>query len=395
MYYGYQSMPNESTTHVDHLACQITDLENEISKRKQIGERAAKIFHDHLTSVYENLKQYETQSRASAVYNLPITSSLNLSSLSLNLSKLREAFTKVINLRIKLAEMIPSTESTSSTEAKEVQSILTKQPNIEKLLRKQSFLIIQIESLEEQGDICPTKAEVMYDHVSKLYDSYISNHIQIEENIDDSATLEIQQKISTDVQAKVIDFQTKLKKIIKSIASTSISQPDEANLNSEIRSSTEYKTPFQPKQTLQSSESENTLRSMNLKLSNLESLYEDLWDSQKNRYNEETSTDNSEILDSLNDNLDISKDIKNKMTCLEEAQRKLREDNERSERNILDKLNQILQMNGSQSSLSAYAAYYDNYRSSLQKLETNTLEMLQPLQANSSIPSVPRKSRFS
>lgn len=263
MYYGYQSMPNESATQVDHFACQITNLEIEISKRKQIGERAAKIFHDHLTSVYENLKQYETQSRASAVYNLSITSSLNL-------SKLREAYTRVINLQIKLAEMIPSTKSTSSTEAKEVESILTKQPNIEKLLRKQTFLMIQIESLEEQGDICPTKAEVMYDHVSQLYDSFISNHIQIEENVDDSASLEIQQQISTKIQVRVVDFQTKLKKIIKSIASKSISQSDDAKVNSEIRSSTEYKTPFQPEQTQQSSESENILRSIDLKLSNLE-----------------------------------------------------------------------------------------------------------------------------
>ncbi|XP_065217903.1 uncharacterized protein LOC135843814 isoform X2 [Planococcus citri] len=301
MYYGYQSMPNENTTHVDHFACQITDLENEISKRKQIGERTAKIFHDHLTSIYENLKQYETQSRASAVYNLPITSSLNL-----NLSKLREAYTKVINLRIKLTEMIPSAESTSSTaEAKEVESILTKQPNIKKLFRKQTFLVIQIESLEEQGDICPTKAEVMYDHVSKLYDSFTSNQIQIEQNIDDRAALEIQQNIATDVQAKVIDFQTKLKKIIKSIASTSISQPDETNVNSKIRSSTEYKTPFQPEQTQQSSESENTLRSIDLKLSNLESLYKDLLDSQEDTRRSETSTDNNDILDSLYDNLDI------------------------------------------------------------------------------------------
>lgn len=119
-------------------------------------------------------------------------------------------------------------------------------------------------------------------------------------------------------------------------------------------------------------------------------------DSQEDTRRYETSTDNNDVLDSLYDNLDISKDIKKKMTCLEEAQRKLREDNQRSERIILDKLNQILQMNRSQSSQSAN----DICASSLQQLQTandiyaSTLQKLQTTASSIPLPPVPRKSRF-
>lgn len=204
------------TKSVDDFASQIDDLENKVSNR-QLTVLEAKIYYDHLTSVHENVKSYETQLK---------TSSQNETEVSTCFNTIREIYSKVIDLKIKLTKVL---ESTSSSEINIEESNATKQSetakNLHLQLRKQSYLIRQMKSLETQKDICATKAEILYKHLSQLYDTFTSNQILIEGNVDDGNSLQNQQKISIDIQHMVIDFQTKLKKIIKPTESTGHKRP--------------------------------------------------------------------------------------------------------------------------------------------------------------------------
>ncbi|XP_065217892.1 putative uncharacterized protein DDB_G0282129 [Planococcus citri] len=204
------------TKSVEDFASQIDDLENKVSNRK-LTVLEAKIYYDHLTSVYENVKSYETQLK---------TSTQNESIVSTCFNTIREIYSKVIDLEIKLTKVL---ESTSSSEINIEESNATKESetakNLHLQLRKQSYLIRQMKSLETQKDICATKAEILNKHLSQLYDTFTSNQILIEGNVDDGDSLQNQQKISTDIQQMVIDFQTKLKKIIKPTESTGYKRP--------------------------------------------------------------------------------------------------------------------------------------------------------------------------
>ncbi|XP_065218326.1 uncharacterized protein LOC135844135 [Planococcus citri] len=202
---------------VDDFANQIADLETALSNR-QLNALEAKIFYDHLTSVYENVKSYETQLKTSNENQSEVPSACFIT--------IRDIYLNTINLKIKLTKVLSSTESTSASGIINIEETnATKQSetakNLDLQLRKQSYLIRQMQSLETQNDICATKAEILYKHLSQLYDMFISNQIQIEANIDDDGdSLQNQQKISTKIQQIVIDCQTKLKKIIKPTEST-------------------------------------------------------------------------------------------------------------------------------------------------------------------------------
>ncbi|XP_065216655.1 paramyosin-like isoform X2 [Planococcus citri] len=176
-----------------------------------------KILRDHLLSTYDKMVAYETkiEENSDSIPNLPTW-----------LNEVEVAHIKTIQAKIKLEQTLSSSKSTSPTETKVGDtSNPTKQSesgkNSDLQIRKQRFLIKRIESLEILDDICAIKAEVLHNHLSQLYDSFISNQIQIEAGTDDDTNLDNQQKITTDIQRKVIDFQTKLKKIMQSIASTS------------------------------------------------------------------------------------------------------------------------------------------------------------------------------
>ncbi|XP_065217891.1 uncharacterized protein LOC135843800 [Planococcus citri] len=211
-----------SSKNVDDFANQIADLETALSNR-QLNALEAKIFYDHLTSVYENVKSYETQLKTSSENQSEVPPTC--------FSTIRDIYLNAIDLKIRLMKVLSSTESTAP--ASEIINIeetnATKQSetakNLHSQLRKQSYLIRQMESLETQNDICATKAEILYNHLSQLYDMFISNQIQIEANVDEGDSLQNQQKISKEIQQIVIDLQTKLKKIIKPTESTETKRP--------------------------------------------------------------------------------------------------------------------------------------------------------------------------
>ncbi|XP_065218492.1 uncharacterized protein LOC135844270 [Planococcus citri] len=190
-----------------------------LERTSPVSTAEAKIYYDHLTSIYERMVAYE----------LKIEATISNYERSQWLLETRIVHRRVVDLKVALQKIISSAESTSPTVTKvDDHSIKTEPSETEKKLdfhiRQQIFLIRQIESLEIPDDICAVKAEVMYNHLSQLYNSFISNQMQTEARVDDGATLENQQKIAKEIQQKVIDFQTKLKKIMQPIASTSTAE---------------------------------------------------------------------------------------------------------------------------------------------------------------------------
>ncbi|XP_065216657.1 uncharacterized protein LOC135842903 [Planococcus citri] len=205
---------------IDDLRCATLERTTSVSAIE------AKIYYDHLISTYERMVACELK--------IDETSIADLSTLNQWLQETRPVHKQVVELKVALQNIISSTEATSLPTVNKVddESFKTEPSETEKKLdfhtRKQIFLIRQMESLEIPDDISAVKAEVMYSHLSQLYNSFISNQIQIEASVDDDATLRNQQQIAKEIQQKVIDFQTKLKKIMQPIASTSLT---ESNIN--------------------------------------------------------------------------------------------------------------------------------------------------------------------
>ncbi|XP_065218128.1 uncharacterized protein LOC135843981 [Planococcus citri] len=210
-----------------NLSDRILNLEKQILEREhEMCATEAKIFYEDLISVHEKLVEHENEYHTTTSNRYSSTSSLS--------KYMRETHSKTTNLKIKLAKMLSSFESKPPAGAQVGdQSHPAKQSETEKnadlQIRKQRSLIERIESLEILEDInCAIKAEVLYSHLSQLYDSFTSNQIQIEAGTDDDTLLDNQRKITREIQQKVIDFQTKLKKIMQPIASTSST---ESNIN--------------------------------------------------------------------------------------------------------------------------------------------------------------------
>ncbi|XP_065216160.1 uncharacterized protein LOC135842567 [Planococcus citri] len=179
----------------------------------------AKIFYEDLISVHEKLVENENK----LITTYSGYSSMNHPDFA---KEMRETHLKTTNLKIKLAKIISSFESKSSAEAQVGnQSYPAKQSETEKnvdlQIRKQRSLIRRIESIKIDDDICAIKAEILNSHLSQLDDSFNLNQIQIEVNIDSDTKFENQLKIATEIQRKVIDLQTTLKKIMQPIVSTS------------------------------------------------------------------------------------------------------------------------------------------------------------------------------
>ncbi|XP_065216542.1 uncharacterized protein LOC135842822 [Planococcus citri] len=233
----------------ENLISRIDDFEKEISRRlPEMCATETRIFYDDLLSMRRDLVSIEE--RISGYKYLISESTMNNL-----LEKIRKAYLKVTKLKVEFEKKKSSskTNSTPPTNLKvDDQSNATKQPetlrnvDLQIRIRKQSLLIKQIESLQSLeilDDICAVKAEVIYNHLSQLYDSFTSEQIQIEASLDDDATLlDNQQKIAADIQRKVIDFQTKMKKIMQPTSSTECkinndhsSQPEPAQADTEAK----------------------------------------------------------------------------------------------------------------------------------------------------------------
>ncbi|XP_065217884.1 uncharacterized protein LOC135843797 [Planococcus citri] len=328
---------DDFTRQMDDFAGQITDLETEISKQ-QICAIEAKVFYDHLKSIYKKISLYEEIQMTKNLHQPMPRHHFT------NSNTFREIYSRVITLKIKLEKILFSKE----TKADEDESNSNKKQsesakNLDSQIKKQNFLINKIESLKiVHGDISSTKAEIIYSHLFQLYDLFIANQMQIEASVDGGVILDNQQKIATEIQWKVIDFQTKLKEIMKLIAPTSSNESEinidhstrpsfkdaAVNLKSFMNSSNQFKKTSQSEQT-QSSELESTLQSIQLKLSNLESLYNDLLDSQPDR--NEIGCNFSDIFTYLVDILEVSKEIESKMAFLEEKQQQFVDDDDLDE----------------------------------------------------------------
>ncbi|XP_065217579.1 ankyrin repeat domain-containing protein 26-like [Planococcus citri] len=416
------------------LTSRINNLEQELLKREHfMCATEARRFYEAVLSFHEGLVEVENKQK---------TARNDIMFDTVTKSFIRNIHLKVTAMKIKLAKIISSFESKSPAGAQVGdQSYPAKQSETEKnadvQIRKQRFLIERIESLEILDDICAIKAEVLYNHLSQLYDSFISNQIQIEAGTDDDTTLDNQQKITTEIQRKVIDFQTKLKKLMQPIASTSstesnisidrsiqpitidsradldslfqkqeslikrISSLKPENLSREkaevmynkhldslyesfnanqteiesrvsgpmldsqlkiseqvqnnvIELEAKFKKIIAPiklsssstqSEALQSeqiklSELESSLRSIELKLSNLT----DLLESRSSR--DETESNINDVYTHLEDNSEISKDIQNKIISLQTTLNESIVVNKNHEKNALNKLDKILEFNG-------------------------------------------------
>ena len=86
--------------------------------------------------------------------------------------------------------------------------------NLDSWFKTQKSLIEQIELIEHQNNLlpCAVKAEMLYNHITRLFDRFISNQLKIEENVHGFALNE-QLNISKIILEKVISIQVKLKKI--------------------------------------------------------------------------------------------------------------------------------------------------------------------------------------
>ncbi|XP_065216656.1 uncharacterized protein LOC135842902 [Planococcus citri] len=173
-----------------------------------------KILRDHLLITYDRMVAYETkiEENLGSVPDLPTW-----------LNQAHDAHVQAIASKVKFEQTLSSSKSTAPTDTKvgDTSNPTKQSESVNLQICKQRFLIKRIESLEILDDISAIKAEVLYNHLSQLYDSFISNQIQIEAGTEDDTILDNQQKITTEIQLKVIDFQTKLKKIMQPIASTS------------------------------------------------------------------------------------------------------------------------------------------------------------------------------
>ncbi|XP_065216161.1 uncharacterized protein LOC135842568 [Planococcus citri] len=416
------------------LSYRINNLEKEIIKREHsMCATEAKIFNEDLISIHETLIENENKYKTTTPNTYFCTDYFA--------SDMRVIHLKTTTLKIKLAKIISSFESKSSAEAHVGnQSHPAKQSETEKnadlQIRKQRFLIKRIELLEIPDGICAIKSEVLYNHLTQLYDSFISNQIQIEAGTDDDTTLDNQQKITTEIQRKVIDFQTKLRKIMQPIASTSSTESNinidrsiqptpidtRANLDSlfqkreslikrmslleskddlspqkaevmynyldslyesfnSIQSEVEsrvsgpildsqleiseqiqnkiielkakFKTIIAPikllslstqsealqSEQIKSPEFESSLRSIEVKLTNLTHFME----SRSSR--DETESTINDIYTHLEDNSEISKDIQNKIISLQTTLNESIDANKHHEKNALDKLEKIVEFN--------------------------------------------------
>ncbi|XP_065218795.1 uncharacterized protein LOC135844504 [Planococcus citri] len=270
---------------------QIADLENEISNR-QVSVLEAQIYYEHLASIYQKVGAFESKIKSIHYYGNP-------HQLSTCLNILRMVYLRAIKLEIRLREILSSAEC-STTPIKTMVFGRSSQA-------KES-------TTSEPVPVVPQLAEAAASAAALWWN--------LPANIDHKQT-------AKDGSAFIAEF------------------------------SNESKTP-QSKQT-ESPEPESTAvqQSLVLKLSELETRLQshlDKLDEQAaeygNGYDEydrtETDYNTDEILISLDDNLDVSKEIQSTVSYLEGTLNKFADDNKQREKTILDKLNELLKANKSQ-----------------------------------------------
>ncbi|XP_065218099.1 uncharacterized protein LOC135843960 [Planococcus citri] len=291
-----------------NLSDRILNLEKQILEREhEMCAAEAKISYEDLISVHEKLVEHE---------NKYYTTSNGYSSTSSLATDMRETHLKTTNLKIKLSKIISSFESKSSAEAR---------VSLDLLFQKRESLIKRMSLLEPKEDLSPEKAEVMYNHLNSLYESFNSNQTEIESQVS-GGELDSQMEIFQQIQNQVIELQAKFKKIFAPIELSSSSTQSEALQSEQI----------------ESSEFESSLRSIELKLSNLT----DLLESRSSRGESETENNINDITTHLEDNSELSKDIEEKIVCLQATLNKFVDGNEQREINALNKLAKILESNG-------------------------------------------------
>lgn len=263
---------------------QIADLENEISNR-QVSVLEAQIYYKHLASIYQKVSAFESEIK-SMHYGNP-------HQLSTCLNILRMVYLRAIKLEIKLREILSTVECST--------------PPIKTMVFGRSSQAKE-STTSEPVPVGPQSAE----SAAAMWWNWPSN---------------INHKQSAkDGLATIAEF------------------------------SNESKTP-QSKQT-ESPEPESTAvqQSLVLKLSDLETRLQshlDRLDEQAQYgYDEydttETGNNTDDILCSLDNNLDVSKEIQSTVSYLEGTLNKFADDNRQREKNILDKLNELLKANKSQ-----------------------------------------------
>ncbi|XP_065217881.1 uncharacterized protein LOC135843794 [Planococcus citri] len=288
------------------LSYRIHDLEKQISEREhKMCANEAKIFYEDLISVHETLVEHENQLK---------TTCDGYTSTDYFAKDMRKTHLMTTNLKIKLTKILSSFESKSSTEAR---------VNLDLLFQKRESLMKRISSLESTEDLCSEKAEVMSNHLNLLYESFDSNQTEIESQVR-GGVLDSEMEISEQVQNKVIELQAKFKKIFAPIELSSSSIQSEALQSEQIKLS----------------ELESSLRSIELKLSNLT----DLLESRSSR--DETESNINDVYTHLEDNSEISKDIQNKIISLQTTLNESIVVNKNHEKNALNKLDKILEFNG-------------------------------------------------
>lgn len=256
---------------------QIDDLEKETSRRgPTMSPLEAKLFYDILTSIYDKVIAHETEVEKVLTDNKLLEHAQD---------SYRYTRMKADDLKTKLTEIFSTDESSSSTQTNtNTQSSSTQLVETAKILdsqiRKQTFLIRQIDSLEINDDTSAIKAGIIYSHLTQLYDSFISNQIEIEANLKDEGVISNeQQKITKETQQKVIDLQTKLKQI-----------------------SSKTQSPAFQSEELKSSESESDLRATALQLANFIVSSHNTSESQF----DETASNTSNVSISLEQHLELS-----------------------------------------------------------------------------------------
>lgn len=168
---------------LQYFISQFNDLEKEISNRgrARMDKIEAKLFYDHLTSIYEQLIELEIRIKDGKTGCIR------------DLETIRPYQLKVIHLKTKLTKIFSLIESEANNPTNLTQCIQTV-PELVSQIQKQNFLINFIKSFKIPDDIYTSEAEVLNDQLNQLKDSFVYNQMEIEAIVD-GIILENRQKI--------------------------------------------------------------------------------------------------------------------------------------------------------------------------------------------------------
>ncbi|XP_065218901.1 uncharacterized protein LOC135844597 [Planococcus citri] len=228
---------------------QIADLEAEISNR-ELKAPEAKIFYDHLTLVHRKVCAFETD-----VKTLQYGPGNTNNQLPNCLNAIRKIHLRALNLKIKLTEIMPAIESTSSNETNE-----DKQPEAE---------------ATKKSEKPKSKTQFVSTSWTESFESFASSLSESSSESEES---------SSESDSEIIEPKT----------------------SSTKTNSTELKSVC-------------TLKSIEVKLSNLESLCEDILELRSDHDDNWTDTSSSSD-DSIDDTYEQYENIIKKITYLETTQ---------------------------------------------------------------------------